>query len=147
MPMGFARMAIEHGVPVVPSTSLGVDDLLDVMVDVDDVLASPDGSVLRSFGVTESEWLRGGDTIPSLSRGNGPFGLRRFERQYFCFGAPIDTTRFEGRHDDDEACWALRKEVEREIATGVGRPAQIRDRNSDRCPAQRLLRSGAAGLA
>ena len=144
--IGFARMAIEHGVPVVPFTSLGVDDMFDVLFDVDDLLDSPVGSVLRALGVTEQPWFRGGDSIPSLSRGNGPFGLPRFERQYFHFGEPIDTTRFEGRSDDDDACWELRKEVALEIETGVGLLARLRDRDPDRYPIQRVLRAAAARL-
>jgi len=145
--IGFARMAIEHGVPIVPFTSVGVDDMFEVVLDVDDVLRSPVGSLLRRLGVTEQPWFRGGDAIPSLSRGNGPLGLPRFERQYFHFGAPIDTTRFEGRHADDEACWELRKEVACEIEQGVGLLTRLRDRDPERYPLQRLLRTAAAQLA
>ena len=72
-------------------------------------------TVLRGLGVTEQAWFRGGDAIPSLSRGNGPLGLPRFERQYFHFAEPIDTTRLAGLHDDRDACFALRKQVAREI--------------------------------
>ncbi len=144
--IGFARMAIAHGVPVVPFTSLGVDDMFDVLLDVDDVLASPVGSLLRRLGVTEQAWFRGGDAIPSLSRGRGPLGIPRFERQYFHFGEPIDTAEWAGRHDDDEACWELRKQVEREIEMGVGLLAEIRDRDPERYPVQRLLRNLAARL-
>ncbi len=144
--LGFARMAIAHGVPIVPFTSLGVDDMFDVVVDVDDVLGSPVGALLRRLGVTDQAWFRGGEAIPSISRGNGPLGVPRIERQYLHLGEPIDTTRFAGRHDDDEACWELRKEVARDIEMGVGLLAEIRDRDDDRYPVQRLLRAAAARL-
>ena len=144
--VGFARMAIRHGVPIVPFTSVGVDDMFDVVVDVDDVLASRAGDLLRRLGVTDQPWFRGGDAIPSLSRGRGPLGLPRIERQYFRFAEPIDTTRFAGRDEDDEACWELRKEVAREIETGVGLLMRLRDEDADRYPVQRLLRRAAARL-
>jgi len=144
--IGFARLAIEHGVPVVPFASVGVDDMFDVVLDVDDVLASPAGALLRRLGVTKQAWFRGGDAIPSLSRGRGLLGLPRFERQYFHFSEPIDTARFAGRHQDRSACFALRKEVEREIEIGVGAMMAIRDRDPERYPIQRLLRAAAARL-
>ncbi len=144
--IGFARMAIEHGVPIVPFASVGVDDMFDVVLDVADVLASPAGALLRRVGVTRQEWFRGGDAIPSLARGTGPLGLPRFERQYFHFGEPIDSTRFAGQHEDRDACFALRKEVEHAIELGVGAMMAIRDQDPERYPIQRLLRAAAARL-
>ncbi len=144
--IGFARMAIEYGVPIVPFTSLGVDDMFEVFLDVDHVLDSPVGSLLRRLGITEQAWFRGGEAIPSLSLGKGPFGLPRLERQYFRFAEPIDTTAWAGRHEDRDACFELRKEVGREIEMGVGVLAERRDQDPERYPVQRLLRAAAARL-
>ena len=138
--IGFARMAIGHGVPIVPFASVGVDDMFEILVDASDVLDSPVGDCLRSAGILGQAWFRGGDVIPSLARGKGPAGLPRFERQYFYFGAPIDTTRFAGLADDRDTCFALRDEVQRSIERGVEALKARRARDPERYPAQRLLR-------
>jgi len=105
---------------------------------------SPVGGLLRRLGITEKSWFRGGEMVPSLSRGRGPAGLPRLERQYFHFGAPIDTTRLAGLHEDRTACLELRKEVQRAIELGVGGLMAKRDRDPERYPVQRLLRGLAA---
>jgi hypothetical protein len=48
------------------------------------------------------------------------------------------------RHEDRDVCFALRKEVEREIEIGVGTRMALRDRDPDRHFVQRLLRGLAA---
>ena len=103
-------------------------------------------TALRKLGVTEQPWFRGGDVIPSLSRGRGPAGLPRFERQYFHFAPPVDTTAFAGRADDRDACFELRKQVQRAIEHGVSELMALRDRDPERYPVQRLLRGLAARL-
>ncbi len=144
--IGFARMAIEHGVPIVPFSSVGPDDMFEILVDANDIMGSPVGTLLERLGITQKPWFRGGELIPSISRGQGPAGLLRPERQYFHFGAPIDTARFEGLHEDRAACLDLRKEAEREIELGVGALMAKRDRDPDRYPVQRLLRGLAARI-
>ncbi|MDJ0787908.1 MAG: lysophospholipid acyltransferase family protein [Myxococcota bacterium] len=145
--IGFARMAIEHGVPIVPFASVGVDDMFDVVADVDDLMATRLGRWLERRGLNEQPWFRGGESIPSLSRGRGPAGLVRLERQYFHFGAPIETAPLAGRHEDRDACFALRKEVQRSIEHGVGEMMAIRDLDPERYPVQRVLRGLARRLA
>ena len=113
--IGFARLAIQYGVPIVPFASVGVDDMFEIVIDAEDILRSPVGDLLRAIGVTKQAWFRGGEIIPPIARGKGPAGLPRIERQYFLFGPPIDTTRFAGRHDDAKACLALRREVQQAI--------------------------------
>jgi len=68
-------------------------------------------------------------------------GLPRAERQYFHFGEPIGTGRFAGLHEDRDACFELRKEVQRAIEHGVGALLELRDRDPGRYPVQRLLRA------
>lgn len=138
--VGFARIAIEHQVPIVPFASVGVEDMFEIVIDADDVLASPLGGLLRALGVTEKEWFRHGEVIPPLSRGTGPAGLPRLERQYFLFGEPIRTERFAGRHDDPAACRALRQAVAAAIEGGIARLQEVRAGDPERYPVQRLLR-------
>ena len=66
--------------------------------------------------------------------------LPRLERQYFLFGEPIDTTRFAGRHDDGEACQALRDEVKTAIESQIAQLRELREADPERYPIQRMLR-------
>jgi 1-acyl-sn-glycerol-3-phosphate acyltransferase len=144
--IGFARLAIQHGVPIVPLASVGVEDMFEIVADAEDILRSPVGDVLRALGVTAQPWFRHGEVLPPLTRGTGPAGLPRLERQYFLFGPPIDTTRFGGRHDDRDACLALRREVQTAIETQIGDLRAVQAADPERYPIQRLLRRIAARL-
>jgi 1-acyl-sn-glycerol-3-phosphate acyltransferase len=138
--VGFARLAIEHGVPILPFASVGVEDMFEIVADADDLLRSPAGALLRALGITEKPWFRHGEIIPPIARGRGLGPLPRLERQYFLFGAPIDTTRYAGRHEDAEACHALRKEVQTAVEQQIGMLLEVRAADPERYPIQRLLR-------
>jgi 1-acyl-sn-glycerol-3-phosphate acyltransferase len=136
--IGFARLAIEHEAPIVPFASVGVEDMFEILSDGDDLL--------RRLGVTGKDWFRNGEVIPPLSRGKGIASLPRIERQYFLFGRPIDTTRFDGRSDDRDACLALRREVQIAVETQISRLREVRSADPERYPIQRVLRRLAARL-
>jgi 1-acyl-sn-glycerol-3-phosphate acyltransferase len=144
--IGFARLAIEHGVPIVPFASVGVEDMFEVVSDAEDILRSPVGDLLRRLGVTEKEWFRHGEIIPPLARGRGPIGLPRIERQYFLLGEPIDVTRYAGRHEDRDACLALRTEVQSAIEGQIASLRTLQAADPERYPIQRWLRRLAARL-
>jgi len=144
--IGFARLAIEHGVPIVPLASVGVEDMFEIVADAEDLLRSPIGALLRAVGVTRRAWFRGGEIIPPLARGKGPAGLPRLERQYFLLGPPIDTTRWAGRHGDAEACLALREEVKAAIEREIAQLRAVQAADPERYPVQRWLRRAAARL-
>jgi 1-acyl-sn-glycerol-3-phosphate acyltransferase len=144
--VGFARLAIQHGVPIVPFASVGVEDMFEIVLDADDVLASPLGGLLRALGVTEQAWFRHGEILPPLARGTGPAGLPRLERQYFLFGKPIRTKRYAGRHDDPDACLALRHEVADAVERGIAQLREVQRGDPERYPVQRLLRWVASQL-
>ncbi|RIK92961.1 MAG: acyltransferase [Proteobacteria bacterium] len=138
--IGFARLAIEHGVPIVPFASVGVDDMFEIVVDAEDILRSPVGDLLRAIGVTKQAWFRGGEVIPPIAVGTGPAGLPRLERQYFLFGPPIDTRRFRGAHEDAARCLALRREVQQAIEMQIADLRAVQAADPERYPVQRLLR-------
>lgn len=138
--IGFARLAIQHGVPIVPFASVGVENMFEIVSDAEDLLRSPVGGLLRALGITEQAWFRHGEIIPPLARGKGIGPLPRLERQYFLFGEPIGTARFGGRHEDRDACFALRQEVKTAIESQIDQLLEIRDADPERYPIQRLLR-------
>jgi 1-acyl-sn-glycerol-3-phosphate acyltransferase len=138
--IGFARLAIQYGVPIVPFASVGVEDMFEIVVDAEDILRSPAGALLRALGITEQPWFRHGEIIPPLARGKGPGRLPRLERQYFLFGEPIDPKRYAGRHEDRDSCLALREQVRSAIQTQIGQLLEVRRADPERYPIQRLLR-------
>ncbi len=144
--IGFARLAIQHGVPIVPFASVGVEDMFEIVADADDILRSPAGNLLRILGITEQPWFRHGEIIPPIARGKGIGSLPRLERQYFLFGKPIDTSRYAGRHEDRKACFALRSEVQTAVQTQIAQLVELRSVDPERYPIQRLLRRLSARL-
>lgn len=144
--IGFARLAIEYGVPIVPFASVGVEDMFEIVVDAQDILSSRVGDLLRALGITERPWFRHGEILPPIARGKGLGPLPRLERQYFLFGEPIDTKRYAGRHEDREACFALRSEVQSAIETRIAQLLELREVDPERYPIQRLLRRLSAKL-
>jgi hypothetical protein len=74
-----------------------------------------------------------------LVHGVGPTLLPHPERLYFWFGEPIDTTRFAGRQDDDEAARAVRNEVKRAVEGGIDFLLAERETDPRRPLRKRLL--------
>jgi 1-acyl-sn-glycerol-3-phosphate acyltransferase len=107
---GFARMAIEHGYPIMPFAALGADDSYTILFDADDFKESWLGRrLLRNERM--ARLLRDGDVFMPLVRGLGPTSLPRPERFYFKFGKPISTLPFAGKADSKAAQWELREQV------------------------------------
>jgi len=127
--MGFARLAIEHGYPIVPCAAAGAEDMLDVIADVD----TP---VYGEFARLSKKVM--GFPAPPVVRGIGLTGIPRPERLYFWFDEPIDTTRFAGQ-DDDTAARTLRDEVKRAVLAGIQFLRDERDQDPDRYLTNRLL--------
>jgi 1-acyl-sn-glycerol-3-phosphate acyltransferase len=101
--LGFARLAIEHGYPIVPFAAVGAEEMLDVVIDADN-------PIFAAFNRTLEKLTRLPLEAP-IVRGVGLSPLPRPERLYFWFGEPVDTGQFGGRHDDDGAAKTLRDEV------------------------------------
>jgi len=121
--IGFARLAVEHGYPVVPFAAVGVDDMLDVVVDQNTPVY---GDVARLY-----EKVMGFPT-PPIVRGIGLTPLPRLDRLYFWFGEPIDAGRFGTRFDDTPAARALRDEVKQAILAGIQFLRDERDQDPNR---------------
>jgi 1-acyl-sn-glycerol-3-phosphate acyltransferase len=127
--IGFARLAIEHGCPIVPFAAVGADDMLDVVID-------QNTPVYGQFARLYEKLL--GIPTPPLVRGIGATPIPRPERLYFWFGEPIDSTRFGRRFDDTAAARALRDEVKRAILDGIQFLRDERDQDPNRGLLSRL---------
>jgi 1-acyl-sn-glycerol-3-phosphate acyltransferase len=128
--LGFARLAVEHGYPIVPCAAAGAEDMLDVIVDVD----TPVYGRLARLSKKAT-----GFPVPPVVRGVGLTPIPRPERLYFWFGEPIDTTRFAG-HDIDTAARAVRDEVRQSVKAGIQFLHDERDHDPDRALVRRLRR-------
>jgi 1-acyl-sn-glycerol-3-phosphate acyltransferase len=144
--IGFARLAIQYGVPIVPFASVGVEDMFEIVFDADDILRSPVGDLLRALGITEQPWFRHGEMIPPITRGSALGLLPRLERQYFLFGEPIPTDGYAGLHEDRDACFALREQVKTAIENQIQALREVREADPERYPIQRLLRRFSSSL-
>ncbi|MEI8256092.1 MAG: lysophospholipid acyltransferase family protein [Deltaproteobacteria bacterium] len=109
--LGFARMAIEHGCTIVPFAAVGVEESLDIVVDSEEMLATPLGRVLARF-MTRPE------VVPPIVRGLGPTPIPRPERLYFWIAPPVRTEEF-ARDATEHACRTVRDRVRHEVQHGI----------------------------
>jgi 1-acyl-sn-glycerol-3-phosphate acyltransferase len=128
--MGFARLAIEHGYPIVPVAAVGAEDMLNVVADVQTPVYGQFARLTKK--VT-------GFPAPPIVRGLGLTPIPRPERLYFWFGEPIDTTRF-ARQAEDAAARTVRDETKQAVLAGIQFLRDERDKDPDRDLAKRLLR-------
>ncbi len=134
--IGFARLAIEYGYPIVPFAAVGAEEMLDIVIDESNPAFAHLSDVVRKL----TGWPMG-----PLVHGVGPTLLPHPERLYFWFGEPIDTTRFEGRQGDDEAARAVRNEVKRAVEGGIDFLLAERKADPRRPLRKRLLSRDTAG--
>ena len=127
--IGFARLAIERGYPVVPFAAVGGDDMFDVIVD-------QNTPVYREAARLYEKLM--GFPPPPIVRGIGWAPIPRPERLYFWFGEPIETRHYGGHYDDTAAARALRDEVKRSILVGIQFLRDERDRDPNRSLLARL---------
>jgi 1-acyl-sn-glycerol-3-phosphate acyltransferase len=129
--IGFARLALEHGYPVVPFAMIGVDDMWDVVADSGDPLYAPARALARRVGVDP-------ELLFPLVRGLGPTPLPRPQRIYGRIGPPIDAGAFGSSWDDTAAAAALRDAVKTAVREGIDALEAERERDPGRRLAPRL---------
>lgn len=127
---GFARMAMEHGYPIIPIASLGADDTYDIHYDAYDFKASKLGQKLLA-NKRINKLLRNGDVFMPLSTGIGFSPLPRPERFYFSFGEPIETKEFQDQANNKEAQWKVRKKVMDSLEAELDHLKTIRYKDRD----------------
>ncbi|OBK21417.1 hypothetical protein A5634_10385 [Mycobacterium asiaticum] len=131
--LGFARLAIQHGYPIVPFASVGAEHGIDIILDNESPLLAP-----MQF-LTEK--LLGSPDGPPLVRGVGLTPVPRPERQYYWFGEPIETTEFSGQQADDNAARKVRERTAAAVEQGIELMLAEREADPNRSVVGRLLRS------
>ncbi len=138
--VGFARLAVAHGCPIIPFAAVGADDTYTVLLDAVHPLAKPVRVISdRITGRPEA-------FIP-LARGLGPTLIPRPERFYFHFAPPIDTTSLAGQHDKTDVLRALRDQVKRGVEDGIRFLLAERESDPHRHLIPRLGRAARGGKA
>ncbi|MEV5576328.1 lysophospholipid acyltransferase family protein [Spirillospora sp. NPDC052269] len=137
--LGFARLAVEAGCPIVPFGSVGAEEMFTTVLDADSRLLAPARGLARS--VLGDRAKGRDDFMMPLARGIGPTLVPRPERLYFRFGAPIDTTAWQGREHDDLAVTEVRDLARKSVQEIIDtlRAEQSADRG--RTPLARLTRA------
>lgn len=129
--MGFARLAVEHGYPIVPFAAVGAEEAVDIVLDGDSPLLAP----VRLF----AEKVLGSKDAMPITRGIGLTPFPRPERQYYWFGEPIPTEAVQGRQDDDAVVRAVREQVKQAVEQGMEFLLAERDNDPHRSVVKRLL--------
>ncbi|MGI5322365.1 lysophospholipid acyltransferase family protein [Actinomadura nitritigenes] len=136
--LGFARLAVEAGCPIIPFGSVGVEEMFTTVLDPGSPLLAP--ARLLGRAVLGERGLRD-DVLMPVSRGIGPTPIPRPQRLYFGFGEPIDTSLWAGRADDDRAVTEVRDLTRKAVEEIIhGLRAEQRD-DPSRTPAGRLART------
>jgi 1-acyl-sn-glycerol-3-phosphate acyltransferase len=131
--VGFARMAIEAGCPIVPFGAVGAEDSYDILIDADSLILAPVRDVVERIG---GRW----ELVWPIARGIGLTPLPRPERFYFGFGEPIRTTAWAGRQDDPRALRAVRDRTRRSVEARLAFLEELREHDPDRDLLARLRR-------
>lgn len=132
--VGFARMAIRHRCPIVPFAAVGAEESYDILVDGDDLMASPFGAIIRALKLRE-------DILMPLVKGIGPTPLPRPERYYFKFARPISTRKYKGAFEDNAACAEVRDRAKAAIERNLAWLLRYREKDPDRELGHRVARS------
>lgn len=113
---GFARLATQHDVTVVPFSMVGVEDALDIVMDEEEYAKSMLGSALDRLGIRR-------DLRTPIVRGVGPLPLPRPERYDYKVMRPLRPSEFASEEDP---IWALREATREQIEQGISDLMEIR---------------------
>lgn len=94
--LGFARLAIKHGYPIVPCCSVGTEDMLDRLFDID-------------LG-----FFRKDQKCPVVF-----VSPHKLQKVYFWFGEPIPTTQYNGDWKNDEFAKEVRVKAKAAVEAGI----------------------------
>jgi 1-acyl-sn-glycerol-3-phosphate acyltransferase len=113
--LGFAKAAIRAGCTIIPCTSVGTEDMTEVLYDL------PLGWVPLPF-------LWGSDrTMPIMKMP----GLHDLQRIYFAFGEPIRTDHLLG-NDSVENCMQIKQRTQAAVEDGIAFLQQLQEADPQR---------------
>ena len=130
--LGFARLAVDHGYPIVPFAAVGAEDMVDVIVDENNPLYAKFTKLVRKT----TGW-----PMQPLVRGIGITPIPRPQRLYFWFGEPVDTAGVSYDEEHQSELREVRDRVKSEVEGGIDFLLSERERDPERGLASRLLRS------
>lgn len=111
--LGFARMAIKHGYPILPCACIGVEDMLIPVADI----PTPYRGLSIPFVYT----------TPS-----------RVQRIYFWFGSPVSTSQYNGDFENDDFAREVRDATKTAIENGIKDLKQLQAADPNRYLMTRL---------
>jgi 1-acyl-sn-glycerol-3-phosphate acyltransferase len=129
--VGFVRLAVAHGYPIVPFGAIGVDDAYDIHIDGDSAVMAPARALAGLLTGRR-------DMVPPIATGIGP--LPRPERYYFGFGTP-NKTAGAGDPEDPELLRELRDRVRNAVYAQIAELKGIRAADPERYPPARVRRA------
>lgn len=132
--LGFAKMAIQFGCPIVPMASVGPEECYDIVWDSDDYLNSPFGGMIKKLGIRK-------DLLIPIVKGIGPTLIPRPQRFYVHFGNPIPTDRF-NFEDTKENAMELRDVVKASLEEGIEFLKAEREKDPKKDLLRRVFNSG-----
>jgi 1-acyl-sn-glycerol-3-phosphate acyltransferase len=128
--LGFAKMAIEGGYPIVPFAAVGTEHSMDILMDADNPVMAPARALFKA--------VLGTPDTPPIVRGIGLTPIPRPERLYFWFGEPLPTDSYGGVTDDANAR-ALRSHAANAVEHGIKFLLEVREQDPGRSVVNRLL--------
>lgn len=111
--LGFARMALENECTVVPFATVGGEEMWDIVVDADELLASPVGPLIEKLVPRK-------DFLAPLVKGHKGTPLPKPVKMYYRFEPPIRPAEFGGT-DLDERARALRDRTRASVEQAIER--------------------------
>jgi 1-acyl-sn-glycerol-3-phosphate acyltransferase len=137
--MGFVKMAVEHGYPIIPLASVGAEECYDIRFDRTDLLKTPLGPWIKRIAVKLDHVIKFDEIPPLLVTGWGGTLLPRPERFYFKFMPPIETAHVSP--DDELGCHQIKAATKIAIETGIIDLLSFRETDPLRNPLAARLRS------
>lgn len=114
-------MAVKNGCTVIPVSNVGTEDMVDIVADL-------------PISYLPIPFLWGSDrTLPLVM----PSGIRSFQRIYFLFGKPIETSSMRG-YTTDENVSKVRDATERAVREGIERLKELRKSDPSRYAVDRI---------
>lgn len=132
---GFVKLAIENKYPIIPISSLGGDEIYDIIFDKKEIMESKLGTWLKDTGIAD-KYLRGGSIIPPILKGVGPTLIPKPQPIFYAFGKPIETKQYKG-DSSKENLKEVRDLVEKTIYAGIKELTTLRDDNKEEMSAWR----------